>query len=238
MNSFELAKEASNATLYSGDILSQILTPEMVSVMGVAGTVLLVLVLGFLVAFLLMIRKSFKASHESQRVMAETNKENSVNMQRFFDGFVDLVNTQNASVTMLLDDIRKAVGKESIGLSLLKDIFDQVSFNHVNMKGAYIERILVKNNIKDRKEQIKRNIDSKFREITQKEIALFNQINSKDFGDFGKVFSCWVDKVWSGFIENVYSIVFSDDEINQKLSDLKGLMQGALSDFWDEITNK
>ena len=55
MNSFELAKEASNATLYSGDILSQILTPEMVSVMGVAGTVLLVLVLGFLVAFLLMI---------------------------------------------------------------------------------------------------------------------------------------------------------------------------------------
>ena len=230
------------------NVLEILLKPEVLQTLGTVGLALVLLLLGFMSAFLLLIRKSFKASEnnmnaikeanqENQEALIQANRENSNNMKKFFDGFIDMVNVQNASTTKLLEEIRKAVGKTFIEKSLLKQFFEQVSMNHVNIKGAYVEKILIKNNIKERSEQIKKNIESKFMEITQKEIHLFSQLTT-EFGDFGKLFSNWVDTVWEDFMQSVFCIVFSDDEIDQKLNDLKNLMEGALSNFWDDIINK
>ena len=206
--------------------LTNIITPEIIQVAGVAGVALFLLILGFLSAFFMLIKRSFSANKDSQETMFKSQ-------ERFFSGFIDMVNTQHNSTIQVLEEIKSASGKTILDKSILYDIFCQVAKNHTNIKINYAREVLTKNDIHNRKPTIKINIDTKYKEITQKEICLFNRLNT-ELGNFGAIFSNWIEKIWAGFMEKVETIIFSNDTIDQKLNDLKNLMDGALSDFWEE----
>ena len=211
------------------DNLNDIITPEMIQVAGVTGVALFLLILGFLSAFFMLIRRSFNANSENQKNMIENQSRNNDNMQRFFNGFVDILNTQQSSIIEALKELK---GKTIIDKDILYQIYTQYAVNHANKKVSYVKKILEFNNIHKREAIIKVNIESKFREYTQKEICFFKKLNS-DFGNLGALFSRWIDSIWDDAMEGTYKIVFSDSTIEQKLSDLKNLIDGSLSDFWD-----
>lgn len=202
--------------------LTKIITPEVIQVAGVAGVALFLLIIGFLSAFFMLIKRSFSANKESQEMMLKSQ-----------ESFYKSLDKQTDSIMKILDEIKKSSGKTIMDKSTLYDIFCQVAFNHTNLKMNYARAVLTKNDIYNRRDSIRINLDTKYKEITQKEICLFNKLNVKG-ENFGVLFSNWIDKIWIEFMGKVNNIMFSSDTIDQKLNDLKNLMDGALSDFWEE----
>ena len=181
----------------------------------------------------MLIKKSFKANRESQSAMLEIQNLQNENLQKFFNNFIDMINVQHTSTIAVLEEIKEKSGRTILDEALLYDIYTQASSNHVNSKVTFARKILTVNNIKIREKTIRTNLDTKYREYTQKEICFFNKIYTKN-GCFGSVFARWIDLIWEDYMQKVYKVFFSNDTIEQKLNDLRNLMDGALSDFWEE----
>jgi len=213
--------------------MNNIITPQIIEVAGVAGTALFLLIFGLITSFFMLIKKSFKATRESQSAMLEIQNLQNENLQKFFNNFIDMINVQHTSTIAVLEEIKEKSGRTVIDKTLLYDIYTQVSNNHVNSKVTFARKILTVNNIEIREKAIRTNLDTKYREYTQKEICFFNKIYTKN-GCFGSVFARWIDSIWEDYMQKVYKVFFSNDTIEQKLNDLRNLMDGALSDFWEE----
>lgn len=115
------------------------------------------------------------------------------------------------------------------------ELFRIVMQNHVNNKIDYINDVLTKNDIENRKQQIQENIKSKFDHITQMETDILSKYNSI-CGDMGQYLLESVD--WDEFYKKVNSIVFSDFEKEQKIEDLKNYMQGAVEELAKGLREK
>ena len=213
--------------------MNYIITPQIIEVAGVVGTALFLLIFGLITSFFMLIKKSFKANRESQSAMLEIQNLQNENLQKFFNNFIDMINVQHTSTIAVLEEIKEKAGRTVLDKALLYDIYIQASSNHVNFKVIFARKILTVNNIEIREKTIKTNLDTKYREYTQKEICFFNKIYTKN-GCFGAVFARWIDSIWEDYMQKVYKVFFSKDTIEQKLNDLRNLMDGALSDFWEK----
>jgi len=213
--------------------MNYIITPQIIEVAGVVGTALFLLIFGLITSFFMLIKKSFKANRESQSAMLEIQNLQNENLQKFFNNFIDMINVQHTSTIAVLEEIKEKAGRTVLDKALLYDIYIQASSNHVNFKVIFARKILTVNNIEIREKTIKTNLDTKYREYTQKEICFFNKIYTKN-GCFGAVFARWIDSIWEDYMQKVYKVFFSKDTVEQKLNDLRNLMDGALSDFWEK----
>lgn len=88
-----------------------------------------------------------------------------------------------------------------------------------------LREILVKNHIDVREAQIKINIEKSFRFIVTNQISKLSSFNSV-CGNMGKLFKDTLDE--PRFLEDVYSVLFAEGGIGQKLNDIQILIHDII----------
>lgn len=100
-------------------------------------------------------------------------------------------------------------------------IFRSVMRDHIWTKLDFLGTTLENNHIRERESQIKKNIEREFKRITNMEAEKLSRFRTK-CGDMGKTLLKEID--WRKFLNPVYEIFFSEDEISKKINDIHGIM--------------
>lgn len=100
-------------------------------------------------------------------------------------------------------------------------IFRSIMRDHVWTKLEFIGNTLEHNHIRERENQIKKNIEREFKRITTMEAEKLSKFKTK-CGDMGETLLKQID--WKKFLAPVYEIFFSEDEIPKKITDIHGVM--------------
>lgn len=171
---------------------------ELVSVAGVMGTVTILLV----ITMIFMI-KSFSKQMKAQ---ADATSD-----------LANAVSTLTAKVSSPYIDMER---------SLI--IFRSVMKEHVQKKLEYLSDVLEKNSINERRSQIEKNIEQKFKDITGGEAFKLSQFKSVA-GDMGRILIDGIN--WDIFLKDVYDIFFSSDTSHNKIMDIKEMMNGYCNEI-------
>jgi len=197
-------------------------TAESFNSLVIGGGIAVILVFVIAIAFLVLVYQ-----------FAKTNKDNSSRQNEFLDNLVKMFVSSQNDLKVSLEEIKQMSGMPFLNKEALYEVFKYISKAHILEKKVYVENILLENDIHNRKTQIKRNIEIKFRDITQKKCNVLSMFNTS-YGDIGRLFCDWV--IWDKLLDQTYCVVLSSDEIPRKLNDLNDLLNGHLSDFWDSLT--
>ncbi|MDA3900057.1 MAG: hypothetical protein PF637_06010 [Spirochaetes bacterium] len=101
-------------------------------------------------------------------------------------------------------------------------LFSSVLQNDMEDKTNFIAGVLRNNNLKVRGVQIRRNIATEFRSISNKNASMLSHYKSCS-GDMGLIFR--ENLKWSELLEEVFAVVFSDQNDHSKLLDLRQLLK-------------
>lgn len=105
-----------------------------------------------------------------------------------------------------------------------------------SLKLDYIRQRLEKNNLADRKERIKAQINAELTRISYEEyIKPLNKYNTKVW-----LLWDWVSNNFpmEDFLEEIYDVVFNEDKnIDRKLSDISTVMKSYQNELWQELKN-
>ncbi|HPO06019.1 MAG TPA: hypothetical protein PLQ36_02840 [Candidatus Gracilibacteria bacterium] len=114
-------------------------------------------------------------------------------------------------------------------------LFNTVLAEHIEKKLTFICEILRNNDIKQRHDQIKKNIATKIKEISLEESNKLAQFQTVA-GNLGNILLKNVD--YEIFTNEVCEIVFCESPAETKLKDLRVLMTGYVSDLVQIINEK
>ena len=95
-------------------------------------------------------------------------------------------------------------------------------------KLSFIGDILEYNNIKLRREQIKKNVDREFKRVTTRHAEKLSHYKSV-CGDMGKTMVSIVE--WPVLLKSCYAVIFSDDEDKRKIADIHALLNEETDKF-------
>lgn len=120
----------------------------------------------------------------------------------------------------------------ALNVDLCLDLFRDKAAIHMIKKEKFIEWILDRNTLRERKDEIKRNIISYFKTITNENVGELSRYNCiMDNGkivDLGKIISESID--WEELFEDTFGIVFNVHSTKeQKLFDFKKRMEQYIS---------
>ena len=110
-----------------------------------------------------------------------------------------------------------------------------LSENYVNKMLCYCKEIIEENDILNRKEIIKKNLDTKFVYFTQ-EFVSFLSIYNSPVGDVGVMFEDFLD--WDVFIAKVFDVMFTTTDKETKMGDLQLVMNRTINQFMFQLTRK
>ena len=141
-----------------------------------------------------------------------------------------------------MDSISKSIAiiaENSTNPKLDKDqtiiLFNTVLSEHIEKKLSYIHEILRSNHLKQRHDQIAKNIHTKIKEVSLEEANKLSQFQTVA-GNLGNILLKDVD--YDKFTSEVCEIVFSDNAAEIKLKDLRILMNGYGADLIQIINDK
>lgn len=108
-------------------------------------------------------------------------------------------------------------------------IFRSIMSEHISLNLSYIGEVLEHNNLIEREDQIKKNIEREFHRVTKEETEKLSQIKSV-CGDMGLTVNENLD--WKKFLSRVYEIVFlHNTPIKLKIHDIKLYMGDIVSEM-------
>lgn len=122
-----------------------------------------------------------------------------------------------AAITILTDKVSSPYLKPEESLI----IFRAIMSDHIKNKINFLKETLINNHIIEREHQIKKNIEREFKRITIMEAEKLSKFHTSS-GDMGKTLLKEID--WRKFLNPVYEIFFSEDDIPKKLNDIHGIM--------------
>ena len=137
-----------------------------------------------------------------------------------------------------MEDISKSVkamslniGKTQLSPAQAVDLFKAIMLEHIERKLDYAKDVLEKNHIEARRTQIEKNLMNKFRSITMEEAEKLSGYNTMA-GDMGKLLLS-ID--FDQFMNDVYEIFFSKQDVPTKLTDLRLVMRGYVNELLNNI---
>jgi len=161
-------------------------------------------------------------------------KQNSVfleNQNRQVNFFIDKMDEIAQSVKQIATNVGKTVLDKDQTIT----IFTTILSEHIEKKLCYIREVLINNHLKQRHDQIVKNIGSKIKSITQEEANKLSQFNTPA-GDLGNILLNNVN--YDTFTQEVCDIVFCENGNDLKLKDLKELMNGYVTELVKIIQEK
>jgi len=137
-------------------------------------------------------------------------------------------------IKALLRVISLNVGKTFLSSEQTLDMFRWCLAEHIQQKLKFAEDLLIKNDIKRRKEEIKAQLQSEFYRITQEEATKLSTFNTPA-GDLGQVLLS-ID--FEEFMDEIYVSFFSDNERNSKIADMRAIMNNYVNDLTRQIKSR
>ncbi len=134
----------------------------------------------------------------------------------------------------LLRIISVNVGKTFLSSEQTIDVFRWCLHEHIQKKLEFAGALLVKNDIKNRREQIKAQLQSEFYRITQEEATRLSSFNTPAW-DLGKML---MSINFEHFMEEIYTVFFSEGEIRAKILDMKAIMNSYVNELIKEIKDR
>ena len=170
----------------------------------------------------------FKEAIHSQKTAIEKANENQNKMvERMFEVITATFDTKLDAIIFELKDIKLASYRIKLNKSEARQLFRWCLTEHINKKLEYLQEILEANDIITRREQIEKNLRNKIEEITTNEAEKLSQFVT-EFGDMGKILLCVnFDKL----MNEISKIFFNEDTIENKLKDIKALMNHYVCDM-------
>jgi len=151
--------------------------------------------------------------------------------KKILNKFLDTFTGKLDEIIIKLDKVWCKIWKTLLSKEETIEIFTLILSEHICKKLEFLRWILVENSIHKRRPQIEKNIRSKIVEITQEEASKLSKYNSPawDLGDMLMT----VD--FNKFCKDINEIFFSEDEIDNKVSDLKRMMWWYVNDLITKI---
>lgn len=122
-----------------------------------------------------------------------------------------------------MKDIVAAISRGGLSAKQQVSVFEIIMQNHITRKLDLVEKILIKNDIHNRRCQIEKNIMSEFQRITQEEITVLRHLNMPIFAGF------LIELDWPVFVDGCGQIIFTTQTIENKLLDLKSYMNSFVT---------
>lgn len=122
-----------------------------------------------------------------------------------------------------MKDIVAAISRGGLSAKQQVSVFEIIMQNHIAKKLDLIEKILIVNDIHNRRCQIERNITAEFQRITQEEITILRHLNMPVFAGF------LIELDWGSFVPGCGQIIFTNQTIENKLIDLKSYMNSYIT---------
>jgi hypothetical protein len=177
-----------------------------------------------LLLVLLVLLTTIGALFSSIRVVGKHIKSNHVLADSVRDNFSSLGDTLRLMMEANTEHFRqltKMSMSSYLSTDLSIDLFRKMAEVHTFRKLKFIDKILKYNNLEQRKDQIKKNIEAEFRRITDMDIEQISRYKSV-IGDIGAIVSDNID--WDELFNDTFNIVFSSSTNEQKLDDLEKTM--------------
>lgn len=112
------------------------------------------------------------------------------------------------------------------------ELFHIVMENHVAEKMKLVRDILERNDIYNRRAQIEENLTYRFQQITNRECAIMSKYKTA-CGDMGVFVSKAIK--WKALMDKVFTIVFSENDIPQKMIDLESYLDSEVEKLSREL---
>lgn len=138
--------------------------------------------------------------------------------------FIGMIISVILMIKSLSDSVTRLADKVSApyqGVEEALIIFRSVMRDQIWQKLEYLGDVLEHNHIAERREQIEKNIERKFKGITKMEAEKLNKFKTK-CGDMGKILLKEIN--WPKFLSPIYGIFFGTDSISKKIDDIHGIM--------------
>lgn len=126
------------------------------------------------------------------------------------------------NITNSIQKISQNIGNTVLNKAQTTMIFDMTMNAYIDRKIDFLKVILEKNKIKERVDRIKENIKSEFIKITKEEAEKLSSFNTHA-GDLGLILLASIN--WEQYLCDIYSIFFSEENVDNKLYDIKGVMK-------------
>lgn len=117
-----------------------------------------------------------------------------------------------------MKEIVAAISRGGLSAKQQVSVFEIIMTNHIARKLDLVEKILIKNDIHNRRCQIEKNILAEFQRITQEEITILRHLNMPVFAGF------LIELDWPVFVDGCGQVIFTNQSIENKILDLKSYM--------------
>lgn len=157
----------------------------------------------------------------------------------FIKYFLNQNNQFTQTVLTELKQIKLNTWKSILSKDQTIKTFRAVLNEHIRQKILYVKWELIANDIKIRRKQIELWINQEFSRITQQEASFLSTFNTPAW-DVWEVL-LWVlqdQKQWQAFMQSIYTIVFSEWDIQSKLKDCSNIMNEIVNNLVAIIENK
>lgn len=112
-------------------------------------------------------------------------------------------------------------------------IFNSVMGQHITEKLRYLQEILIRNNIKERRPQIEKNIKTEVLQITQKELGRLSNFVLHNWYSLDTPLA-QVDLQF--FLKDLYEIFFAEEkDVIKKIQDIRQMMEWYVNDLRYEL---
>lgn len=171
-----------------------------------------------LIIALLIVMLMIGASFRMMRYHAKSNHALADSVQVNFGALGDTLKAMMDQNKIQFETLLSNNKNVYLPTDLSIDLYRNMATVHVQKKLRFIKKILEKNDIVNRENEIKRNIECEFRRITNEGTEQISRYKSV-IGDMGSIINDNVD--WPELLEETYSIIFNNKSNKaQKLNDL------------------